>query len=425
MLRLITVAAVCSLLSLSQLQAQEAKPKAGPGGPNLFGIKPEGITSEAMRTALSRLQQAGIVTGRRGSLTFFRWSNTTPPKLAQVGLWGTQINDELFSLIAEFPDLENVALHETSVTDAGLSVLLKLTRLRNLTIAPVTRYEKTNFGPPQWSYPFLNESVDRPRITGSALVTLQKINTLESLNLLDVQLKNADLAAIASWPKLSSVALPNAIDAETVKHLQSCKRLTSLTLGHREITAAELTELATWKSLRKLNLVHAQLANEALAALGQLPMVEELHLEDCNLTDEHLQHFVAPPKLKVLGLERNEIAGPGLKHLKRFRLLELGVEFNNLSDATLSHLPQLDSLEVLGLSYSRQITDAGIRQGTLQSMQHLKELRLRGLKQVTDASLQELSRFGHLQHIGLRETGVSWDSIPKLKEALPKTEVFK
>mgnify|MGYP005850617887 CR=1 FL=1 len=390
-----------------------------------FGINPEGITSPEMRDALTILRDAGVVEGRRGSLTFFRWADGTPPRLAHLGLWGPMVGNEQLARIAALPDLEFVSLYETAVDDAGFAVVAKLPKLRHLAITPVTRYEKASFGPPQWSYPFLPIKADRPRLTAKSLSALAGVATLESLDLLDAGLDSADLALLAKWPKLSAVALPNAVDAETVEHLRACRRLGSLTLGHRAITAEELTTLAACTSIRRLTLVHARLSDEALQAIGRLTAVEELHLRDCGLTDDRLAHLRGGPRLTSLWLDRNEIAGPGLAHLAGLKLSSLSLGFNNLSDATLTHLKQLDTLGTLGISYCPAVTDAGIRGGTLQGMTHLKRLNLRGLKQVTDATLDDLVRFGHLEHITIRETKISPAGVERMKKAMPNTVVFK
>jgi hypothetical protein len=96
-----------------------------------------------------------------------------------------------------------------------------------------------------------------------------------------------------------------------------------------------------------------------------------------------------------------------------------------VSNATLTHLPQLTSLEHLSLSYCRQVTDEGIRGGVLQRMTHLKQLGIRGLKAVTDGSLDDLVKFGHLAHITIRETKISADGVARMKAAMPDTVVFK
>lgn len=392
---------------------------------NQFGINPHLASSPPMLDAMNRLSEAGKIEGRRGSLTFFRWSGAEPPQLAHLGLWGANVGNAEIALTSLLPDLEHVSLYETNVDDDGLAPLARLPKLRSLSITPITRYEKAGFGPPQWSYPFMESRDDRPRITGQGLQAFADVATLEKADLLDVQLTSADLALLAAWPKLSALSLPNPIDSATVQHLQACKKLNNLTLGHREITAAELESLAEWKSLRRLTLIHARLSDDALAALSKLTTVEELRLEDCGLTDERLRHLRGTPNLKDLSLVRNEIDGPGLKYLTKLNLRALGLEFNNLNDDTLAHLTQLTTLENLGLSYCRGVTDRGIRSGTLQSMTHLKLLAIRGTTLVTDASLDDLAKFGHLEHLTIRETKISGDGVERLKQAMPKTVVFK
>jgi len=422
----ILIVLAMSLAAFMAVGADTPEKKTPPKGGNQFGINPEGITSPEMRDALTRMHEAGVVEGRRGSLTFFRWAtDAQPPKLAHLGLWGPKITNELLALTSTMPDLEHVSLYETTIDDKGVAALTKLAKLRTFSVLPITRYEKTGFGPPQWSYPFMALRADHPRITGKVLGDLGSVKTLEHLDLLDVQLKSSDLDALSAWPKLSELSLPNVIDAETLKHLQACRKLTSLTLGYRAITADELKTLSSWKSLKKLTLVHAQLSDESLRALSNLETVDELHLLDCGLKDDRLEHLRGSPKLTYLALERNEIDGPGLEHLAKLKLTKLGLEFNNISDKTLHHLLQLTSVEDLALSYCRGVTDQGIQSGTLQKMIHLKRLGLRGLTQVTDATLDDLVKFSHLDHITIRETKISLDGVERMKKTMPKTVVFK
>jgi hypothetical protein len=415
------IAVACGLAFIAAVDVAAVEPAKT----NSFGIKPEWVASPAMLDALERLQQAGVVAGRRGSLTFFRWSNTEPPKLAHLGLWGPQITNDLLSLTAQLPDLEYVSLYETDVDDDGIAALAGLPKLRRLTLAPICRYEKTGFGPPQWSYPFMAVRDERPHVTARGLQAFAAIATLEAVELLDARLASRDLALLKSWPKLSAVSLPNAIDAEAVRHLQACRRLNQLTLGYREITVEELKRLSEWPGLRRLTLIHARLSDEALAAFASLTTLEELRLEDCDLTDERLRRLQLAAATKSLLLERNEIDGPGLKHLVRLAPTTLGLEFNNLRDETLNALPPLTSVVDLRLAYCRGITDRGIQSGTLQQMTNLKRLNLRGLKQVTNAALGDLEKFSRLEHIGLRETSVDANAVRRLRAALPNTDVFK
>ncbi|NBV21232.1 MAG: hypothetical protein EBS05_04825 [Proteobacteria bacterium] len=382
--------------------------------------QPKGEISPAML----RMQEAGRVEGQRGSLTFFRWSGN-PPKLSHLGLWGPKVSNEIIALITTLPDLSFVSVYETGLSDEGVVPLTKLPNLRFLSITPIIRYEKVGFGAPQWSYPFMKPVADRPRVTGMGLRTIASITTLEGLDLLDAKLASSDLAVLASLPKLGSLSLPNVLDDEAVRHLQACRRLTNLTLGHRAISATELECLAAWKSLRKLVLTHTQLSDAALQALSKLETVQSIELIDCGLTDERLQHLHGSPKLKELSLVRNEINGPGLAHLVKLNLTTLDLGYNNIRDETLLHVLPLTSLENLWLEYCIGVTDQGIHSGALQKMTHLKQLRLRGMKKVTDATLDDLMKFGHLGNLTIRETGISWESVDRIKQAMPKTVVFK
>ena len=371
-----------------------------------------------------RMQEAGKVEGRRDSLTFFRWSGN-PPKLSHIGLWGSKVTNEIFALIATMPDVSFVSVYETAIDDDGVQALTKLPNLRYLSITPIIRYEKAGFGAPQWSYPLMKPVAGRPRITGKGLRTIASIASLEGLDLLDAQLSSGDLAALASLPKLGSLSLPSVLDDEAVKHLQACRRLSALTLGHREVTAGELQCLAAWKSLRKLTLTHARLSDAALEALSNLETVQSIEFLDCGLTDKHLQHLHGSPKLTELSFQRNEINGPGLAYLVKFNLTTLDLGFNNIRDETLQNLLPLTSLENLWLEYCTGVTDQGIRSGTLQKMTHLRQLRLRGMKKVTDATFDDLIKFGHLGNLSIRETNISWESVDRMKLAMPKTVVFK
>jgi len=389
---------------------------------NPFGAP--GETSPELLAALNKMSETGIITARRNSLHLFRWSGA-PPKLTHLGLWGVKVTDDLMPLTALMPDLEFVSLYETSVDDAGLEVLLKLPKLRYLTLAPIDRYEKEGFGAPQWSYPEIPKNNDRPRATGRVLRALSQSQTLESIDLWDALVESKDLAALSETPKLGSLGLPNVIDEEAVRHLQACKRLGNLTIGNREIAAVEIERLAAWKGLRKLTILRSRLSGEVLEALSKLETVQDLNLVDCGLTDDGLAHLKGSSRLASLNLGRNEIQGPGLVHVAKLNLKSLEVTFNSLTDGTIQHLRQLGSLDQLNISYNTGITDLGIQSGTLQGMTHLRKLELRGLKKVTDASFDDLVKLGHLTNIGIRETKTSVECVGRLKAAMPNTAVFK
>jgi hypothetical protein len=112
-------------------------------------------------------------------------------------------------------------------------------------------------------------------------------------------------------------------------------------------------------------------------------------------------------------------------HLAGGKLQTLGLEYTNLADDTIRHLPQLGTVKKLFLEYCEKLTDTGIRTGVLQGMNHLEELRLRGMQKVTDASLDDLVKFGHLKTISVRSVGITNDGVERMKKGMPETHVFR
>jgi hypothetical protein len=390
-----------------------------------FGVAPEGLTSPELTDAVQKMDAASVLPGSRGSITRMRWSSEQPPKLWFVGLWGPNIDNALISLSAHTPDLWSVELHEPHIDDQGMRSLARLPKLRYLKIDPIERWSKPGFTPLMYCFPGLPPRTDRPRVTGKSLVAFADASALEGLSLLDTVIAAEDLAALARIPKLSSVALPCVIDETAVGHLKACRRLNSLTLGYREVTAEEIKRLAGWKSLRSLTITNATLPDDALSAFESLPAITSLELTACGITDTRLAHLRLPPMVTTLSLRQNPLTGPGLAALGDQPLKTLALEYTDLSDDTLAVLPRFKTLDNLFLEYCERITDQGIRSGALQSMTHLRELRLRGMKQVSDASLDDLVKFGHLKTISVRGAGVSWDGVARMKEAMPETFVFK
>jgi len=284
---------------------------------------------------------------------------------------------------------------------------------------------KPGFPPLMYCFPELTPRTDRPRVTGRGLAVLAGAQELEGLDLFDTAVGPGDLATLAAIPKLAHLSLPHAVDAEALAALQACKRLHGLTLGSRAVAADEITRLAGWKNLRKLTLVHAPLSDAALESLAKLETVQQLELIDCGLTDERLAHLKLPPKLTQLSLRQNDIAGPGLKHLATSGVKLLNLMYTDVDDETIRHLPQLASVTELDLQHCPKITDAGIRSGVLQGMKQVKRLNFRDQRQITDACLDDLARFGHLESLGVRAVGITNAGVERLKKEMPDTYVFR
>ena len=390
-----------------------------------FGIAPAGITSPQQEAALKALDEASILPGQKQTITRMIWTAEPVPKLSSIGLWGPKVDDALLANLVHTPDLVTVDLYEPHVSDEAMKTLVKLPKLRYLAIKPIERYVKPGFSPLMYCFPDLAPQTDRPRVTGKGLAALAGAPALEGLNLFDTVVGPADLAALATLPQLSHLSLPQAVDDETIGHLEACKRLHGLTLGYRDITAAEIERLAGWKNLRRLTLTQAKLSEPTLEALAKLESLQQLDLVACGLTDQRLRHLKLPPKLAKLSLQQNDIAGPGLIHLADTGVTALNLMYTDIDDETIKHLANLVRVTELDLQYCEKITDAGIRTGALQGMKHVKKVSLRGQRKITDACLDDLAKLGHLESLGVRSVGITNDGVERLKKEMPNTYVFR
>ncbi len=391
-----------------------------------FGIAPDGLTSPEMKRSVERLFEASLLPGKPRPFTRMRWTSEHPPKLWYVGLWGPNINNELIALTEHTQDLTAVDLYEPHIDDDGMKSLAALPMLRYLRVDPIERWTKQGHPEPMYCFPEFTSSPDRPRVTGRSLAYFAGSEALQGLYLLDAQISSYHLAHLSKLPQLSTLALPCEVDAEAVTHLAACARLHRLTLGHGEITGAEIEQLANWEGLKYLTLTHATITKEALKAMASLPSLVSLEIFASELSDDTLAHLHLPDTVTNLGLKQNNISGPGLAQLAKRaqKLATLGLEFNDLTNESLPALAGFTALENLYISYCPGITDEGISSTSLQKMKQLRELRLRG-QNLTDASVEALSAMTFLEKLSVRGTGLTWDGVDKLKKAMPDTYIFK
>jgi hypothetical protein len=47
------------------------------------------------------------------------------------------------------------------------------------------------------------------------------------------------------------------------------------------------------------------------------------------------------------------------------------------------------------------------------------------MQKVTDASLDDLVKFGHLKTISVRSVGITNDGVERMKKGMPETHVFR
>ena len=220
------------------------------------------------------------------------------------------VTDKELAYLTVIPRLEELHIRISGITDEGMRLLGRCTRLRTLEVSGKTI---TDDGLAHWEeLRHLRElHLNRTRITGAGLVHLQRMTELEVLDLSDSAITDAELANLNGLPNLRKLNLghylifedghfdeglraigilggkpapdkkpakkpakPQITDAG-LKHLGGLTNLTELSLFGRPITDDGLARLAGLKRLRQLELGSTKVTKQGVAQLRKaIPELE-------------------------------------------------------------------------------------------------------------------------------------------------------
>jgi hypothetical protein len=211
------------------------------------------------------------------------------PNLRYAFFSNERFDDDVLSRLVGHPNLTNIHLTFTSVSDDGVRHLATMERLRVVSMA-------------------CRPTGNQPRLTDAGVAHLARVTQLQQLQLKYSVISDDGLARLtAACPSL------------TVLALDQCKGITDAGVDH----------LKSLPELNQLNLTGASLAAAAAAqSLGSLSQLTSLTLVQTEIGDETLKSLSGLPQLRHLDLQKTKITDDGLKHLSRLKLdsLMLGHE---------------------------------------------------------------------------------------------------
>jgi hypothetical protein len=297
--------------------------------------------------------------------------------------------------------------------------------------------------------------------------TLSGLKGLTSLALTNSAITNATAEMIVkSFPDLTELDLSSNTNMTNgvVKIISELGKLQRLTLYQNRVNDIGAQKLAKLRELRALDLRgNMEAGDMALEVVSELPKLtafkhrstavtdsgmeylgrnqtlESVLVQDFVITDQSGPHFAKLGKLSQLEIFRCPgfgtegvlaLKGMGLTRLtlrdlpnvdnramevfddlpklKRLYLHELG----SVGDSGLQHLSALSSLELLDIWTVHQMTDATVE--VISKLPHLKELSIRATA-VTDKAVDTLLKMGSLQSLTFKENGsVTADGLKKL-----------
>jgi Leucine-rich repeat (LRR) protein len=211
--------------------------------------------------------------------------------------------------------LTSLRLRSTQVTDAGLRHLKGLTNLKELTL-PFTGVSGAGFV----------HLKDLPNLTylelwGCGNVTgegLKSIKALQSVNLVDTPIGDAELEHLGAMTNLTGV-----LDLDRTRvgdaglaHLRGLSGLKGLGLSGTRVTDAGLTRLRVLRNLQGVNLDGTRVSDAGLADLKALPNLSTVVLSGTRITDAGLSDLARPPLWNLTRLDNTRISAAGFAKLR-------------------------------------------------------------------------------------------------------------
>ena len=268
------------------------------------------------------------------------------PRLEEIRLAGTGVTSKAIEKLALRSELEEVDLAETAVTDANAAALIKLPNLRAL------RLDKTQITDAALATPsphLVELYLSHTKVSDAGLVILDSTPKLEALGLGHTAVHDASIPRIAKLSALRTLVLSGTrADQEVLVQLGKLAELERLYLDETRADTATVLAL-TARGLRVLHLSTTNVADDAIATLSGFTLLDELTLGDTRLTNLIAAAVPTWPRLRTLslvGLELGDAHLPAIAKAKRLERLDLsGTDVTD--PAPLRALP---NLRELGLS---------------------------------------------------------------------------
>ena len=274
----------------------------------------------------------------------------------QLYLDGSGITDAGLSAAVNFPQLRDVSLVDTLLTDVGL-VHLRHSRLAALDISGT---KMTGRGlvhvAPGLTHLVANRSAfddegcsQLPRLSELWILCLQdtKITDegtkhfaeLSALSQLELQRTNITGSGLAGLPSLSALSLQgSSVDDVGIASIVDSQRLADLSLGGTRITDGAMDAIAQLRALKNLNMDDTAITDEGLKKLSAAHL-HWLDLSGTRVTGAGFAAWSPQSEMQVLKLDRTAVTDEQIDDIRTLSwLFHLSLADTQITDASLSKL---------------------------------------------------------------------------------------
>lgn len=284
--------------------------------------------------------------------------------------------------LGHIPSLESVKLEASGIQDDWVAPLLKLKKLKSLSVS--------GFG----------------RLGDASLAQLQQLT--ECPDLTNLELAYFGKATDAGWEKLAGL-----------------KNLESFTPRGAGYPGHFFAKFDGWTKLKRINFHSNGLDDEGLGHVCvKFPNLEFIKLwHSKQLTDAGAEHFKKLKHLTGIEISCAKATAGLMKHLRELPMEYVALEYGVCSPAAeaIATVKAIPTLRKLSLD-AKAFTDADLI--ALAGVTQVGELSLSNLE-LPDARLQQLQAFTHLKSLTLVRYGKSYpeQTQAKVKALLPKVDV--
>lgn len=293
--------------------------------------------------------------------------------------------------LSRLTELQDLALDNNLITDAGLAFLPVLPKLQHLSVNNCGLTDGA-LGHVAKQTTLVELSARNNRITGAGLKHLAVLPGLSILRIGSTDLSNDGIPFMASLVALQKLDLDceKPLKVESLAPLAGIKKLKSLTLGS-SATDPLVSSLRALTTLETLDLTRAPISDDAMDGVAALKGLKELILYRCpNLTDYGMTKLVTLRGLLKFDVGYTRLTDSGFKTLsmKISDVEELNVASSGMSDsglAGLENMRKITRLTVhvrtctdLGTGYIRRVS--GLKLISIDQMETLNPARMAALK---------------------------------------------
>jgi Leucine-rich repeat (LRR) protein len=288
-------------------------------------------------------------------------------RVTGVSMKSSSITDREAAIFAKLPQLEELSLRNTEISEVGVAHLSAVVSLRKLDLGYTL-------------------------ISDTALEQLKPLVNLETLSLTNTQVEGPGLAALAGLTRLRELNIESTpVKNEGLQHIARLTGLERLSIQYTDVTDRGMPALAMLKNLKRLNLAGDDIRDTGLKSLAGIDQMEDLDLSFCRFTENGLKALAGLVNLKRLGLNQTATNDDALEPVSKFTRLEaLSLEYTSVGDAGFAKLTGLPLVEL-----------------------HLDHTNL------TDASVKALGALSKLRYMDLYHTEFTQQGYDSLKKALP------